>query len=61
MTFQEIIDKEKAISREEALQEGIAEGVGMILASLVKDGIISAKDAEQRKAAVTLSIQEQQL
>jgi len=44
VTFQEIIDKEKEISRQEALKEGRVE----TLMELVRDGVITEEEAAKR-------------
>ena len=53
MTFQEIIDKEKAISREEALQEGRAEGIA--------EGLAKGRAETLQKLADALKIPEAEL
>ena len=40
--------------RIEGRAEGRAEGIDLILANLVKDGIISAQEAEKRKSSILL-------
>ena len=57
MTFQEIIDKEKAISREEALQEGIAEG----RAEGIAEGLAKGRAEALQKLSVALNIPEAEL
>lgn len=47
MTFQEIIDKEKQISREEALREGEERGRAELLSQLVEEGLLSEEEAEK--------------
>ena len=57
MTFQEIIDKEKAISREEALQEGIAVG----LAKGLEKGRAEERAEMLQKLSAALNMPEKQL
>ena len=57
VTFQEIIDKEKAISREEALQEGIAVG----LAKGLEKGRAEERAEMLQKLSAALNMPEQQL